>query len=304
MAKNLFNRYIWLVDTIYRAGNITFKEINQKWLRNDMSEGKKYPLKTFHNHRIAIEEMFDINIECDIRNGNKYYIENKDDIEHGTGVRPWLLNTFAVNNLINESHHLKRRIMFEEIPSGQRFLTPMIEAMRDNLCVEITYQSFWRDEPNTFEIEPYCVKIFKQRWYVVARNPYYESLRTYSLDRIQEIRTIDKSFKIPKDFDPDAYFENAFGIIKNEEIKPCVVKIKVFRNQQKYLKTLPLHPSQQEIEITNEYTIFSYYISPTFDFKQEILSHGDEIEAISPEWFREEISETVRNLGNLYHKYD
>ena len=118
MAKDLFNRYIWLVDTIYRAGRITFEEINEKWLRNSMSEGNDLPLKTFHNHRHAIEDMFDINIVCDKKGGYRYYIENADDMEKG-GVRTWLLNTFAVNNLINESHHLKRRIVFEQIPSDR-----------------------------------------------------------------------------------------------------------------------------------------------------------------------------------------
>lgn len=149
MASDLFNRYIWLVDTIYRANGITFEEINAKWLRNNMSEGMELPLKTFHNHRRAIEEMFDINIVCHRRDGYKYYIENADDMEKG-GVRAWLLNTFAVNNLINESHHLKRRIVFEQIPSGQKFLTPLIEAMRDGLAVELKYKSFWLQSGRLF----------------------------------------------------------------------------------------------------------------------------------------------------------
>lgn len=64
MAKGLFDRYIWLIDTIYRAGKITFEEINKRWLRTEMSNGEEIPLRTFHNHRKAIETMFDINIEC------------------------------------------------------------------------------------------------------------------------------------------------------------------------------------------------------------------------------------------------
>ena len=116
MAKNLFNNYIWLVDTIYRAKRITFEEICEKWERNAISDGNELPLRTFHNWRKAIEDMFEINIECDKRNGYSYYIENANDMAEG-GIRNWLLNTFAVNNLINESHHLKRRILFEEIPS-------------------------------------------------------------------------------------------------------------------------------------------------------------------------------------------
>ena len=299
MAKDLFNRYIWLVDTIYRAGKITFEEINERWLRNDMSEGMELPLRTFHNHRIAIEEMFDINIDCDKRNGYVYSIENKDDMERG-GVRSWLLNTFAVNNLINESHKLKHRILFEQIPSGQRFLTPIIEAMRDESTLEITYQSFWREEPNTFEIEPYCVKIFKQRWYLLTFNPFYKALRIYALDRISDLHATGKTFKLPKDFDAQTFFEDSFGIIVDESIEPCVVKLKVSGAKRKYFQTLPLHASQQEIETADDYTVFSYFISPTFDFKQEILSHGDEIEVVSPEWFREEIAGVVKEMDEIY----
>lgn len=136
MTKDLFDKYIWLVDTIYRAGKITFEEINERWLRSRLSEGEDIPLRTFHNWRIAIEQVFDININCNRKGGYYYYIENADDMQKG-GIRNWLLNTFAVNNLINESHHLKRRILFEEIPSGRKYLTPVIEAMRDGL--ELSY---------------------------------------------------------------------------------------------------------------------------------------------------------------------
>ncbi len=58
MAKNLLNKYVWLVETIYKAKKISFEEINQLWLDNDMSEGKPLALRTFHKWRVAIEEMF------------------------------------------------------------------------------------------------------------------------------------------------------------------------------------------------------------------------------------------------------
>jgi hypothetical protein len=299
MAKNILNRYIWLADTVYRAGKITFEEINRKWLRTDWSEGKDLPLRTFHNHRKAIEDLFDINIECD--SYNRYYIENTEDIRNNS-LRAWLLNTFAVNNLINESHDLKNRILFEEIPSGQRFLTTVIEAMRDNLCLAITYQAFWFDTPFSLEIEPYCLKIFKQRWYVVGKNRSINEIRRYSLDRIQEIRTTNETFKLPKTFDAESHFENSFGIIVDPNIPACVVKIKAFGNRRKYLQTLPLHPSQQEIESNPEYSIFQYYMAPTPDFKQEVLSCGAEIEVLSPLSFRNEIAETVNKMKKIYKK--
>lgn len=299
MAKDLFNRYIWLVDVIYRAKKITFEEINERWVRTEMSEGEDLPLRTFHNWRKAIEEIFDINIECNKRGGYYYYIENIEDMEKG-GVRSWLLNTFAVNNLINESHHLKRRILFEDIPSGREFLTPVIEAMRDNRTIRFTYQSYWKDSPNEVEAEPYCVKVFKQRWYVVAYNRIKKGLRIYALDRIKELSVTETMFNYPKEFDPQAYFDASFGIIVDEDYDIERVRIKVFNNQNKYLRALPLHHTQTEIEKTDTYSVFEYVLRPTFDFLQELLSHGGDIEVLSPAWFRDEVQAQVQQMHRFY----
>lgn len=300
-TSNLFNRYVWLVDVIYRTGQITFEQINEKWAHSQLNDGgEDIPLRTFHNHRKAIEQMFDINIECDTHNGYTYYIENADDMERG-GVRSWLLNTFAVNNLINESHKLKHRILFEQIPSGQQFLTPIIEAMRDGVAINMTYQSYWRDEPNDFDVEPYCVKVFKQRWYLVARSPYYDKVMIYALDRVLSLDTTpDRKFKMPKEFNPEAYFYNCFGIITDESLVAQEVSVKVFDNQVKYIRALPLHHSQQEVETTDDYSIFKYYIKPTYDFRQELLSHGAGIEVLSPQWFRDEISNIIKEQATIY----
>ena len=297
MAKDLFNRYIWLVDTIYQAHGITFEEINEKWLRNSMSEGLDIPLKTFHNHRKAIEEIFDINIVCDKRGGYKYYIENADDMEKG-GIRTWLLNTFAVNNLINESHHLKRRILFEQIPSGQKYLTPLIEAMRDGKTVVLRYKSFWRQDEYSVEVEPFLVKVFRQRWYLLARNPRKDVLRIYALDRIRELRQTENTFTLPKDFSPEDYFYTSFGIISPDNCPPEVVKLKVYGTQKEYFRTLPLHHSQEEIENTDEYTVFRYYLSPTYDFIQEILSHGYSVEVLAPKHVRNEVRQHAEVIAS------
>ena len=169
MAKDLFNRYLWLVDTIYRAGTITLDEINRKWLQCEMSNGEEIPNRTFHNHRKAIEELFDINIECDRHNGCNYYIENTEELKK-EGLRKWLLNTFAVNTTLNKSHKLKDKILLEDYPSGEQYLIPAIEAIHNCITLEITYQSYWQDKSYTFQIEPYCIKAFKQRWYIAARS--------------------------------------------------------------------------------------------------------------------------------------
>lgn len=300
MTKDLFDKYIWLVDTIYRAGKITFEEINERWLRSRLSEGEDIPLRTFHNWRIAIEQVFDININCNRKGGYYYYIENADDMQKG-GVRNWLLNTFAVNNLINESHHLKRRILFEEIPSGRKYLTSVIEAMRDGLEIELYYQSYWYEEPSTYTLQPYCIKVFKQRWYVIGFCKERNNIRTFSLDRIQQLTTLDAKFVYPKDFDPVAYFADYFGImIENKKLE--TIRIKVYGMHVQYIRALPLHRSQCEIETTVDYSIFEYRMKPTLDFRQELLSRGADVEVLAPLTFREEMIQSVEKMSSLYNK--
>lgn len=299
--SNLFNRYVWLVDIIYRRERITFEEINDYWQRSSLNlTGDDIPLRTFHNHRKAIEQMFDINIECDKRDSYRYYIENAEDLERGS-VRSWLLNTFAVNNLINESHRLKQRILFEKIPSGQVYLTPVVQAMQENRSLEITYQSFWNDSPSTFEVHPYCLKIFKQRWYMISFSPIRERILTYSLDRVQGMAITDKRFQMPDDFDGESFFANSYGIIVDDEIDAERVRVKVCRSQDRYFKSLPLHSSQEEDEVTTDYTIFRFYIKPTFDFRQELLSYGGDIEVLEPEWLRDEFKEIASEQYKAYH---
>lgn len=299
MTKDLFDKYIWLVDTIYRTGKITFEEINERWLRSRLSEGEEIPLRTFHNWRTAIEQIFDINIECNRKGGYYYYIENADDLEKG-GIRNWLINTFAVNNLINESHHLKRRILFEEIPSGRKHLTPIIEAMRDGVEIELIHQSYWKDRPMAYTVQPYCVKVFKQRWYVTGFCKERNALRTFSLDRIEQLTVLATKFTYPaKKFDPDRYFHDSFGIITDEE-ETDRIRIKVFGKHRLYVRALPLHPSQHEVETTNDFSAFEYYLKPTFDFRQEILSRGPEVEVLSPDYFREELATAIQEMAARY----
>lgn len=296
-AGILFNRYVWLVDTIYRAGRISFEEINERWLRSSLNDtGEDLPIKTFHNHKSAIQQMFDIDIACDRRGGYVYYIEHAEDMEQG-GVRTWLLNTFAVNHLINESHHLKRRILFEEIPSGQRFLTAIIEAMRDSRTIELTYCNFWNAEASTFEVDPFCVKVFRQRWYMVARSVSDGNMRIYALDRIESLRATERSFELPAKFDALAYFADSFGVIIDTEYDVERVRVRIGGIQRKYLRTLPLHASQRECDISEDSSVFEFRLRPTVDFQQELLTHAvhaeGEMEVLEPQWLREH----MKNIG-------
>lgn len=299
MAKNYFNRYVWLIDVISRHGHIQKREIDALWAASSLNDNKDDGIaeRTFHNHRAAILDIFGIEIAYD--RGLGYYIANSEDLD-GEGMRSWLLESMSLSNLLNESADMRSRILFEKVPSSSRWLSIIVDAMRDGKALEMTYQSFNRTEPTTFDTHPYCLKIFRQRWYMLAKTVGKEELRIYSLDRVRDIKILDKPLRLSKDFDAAEFFSDYFGIIIGHNVKPSIVEIKASAEQAKYLESLPLHHSQTVVEATPDYTVFRYCLVPTFDLKQEILSRGATLEVLSPEWFRKDL---IDELHKTLQKY-
>lgn len=300
MATNQINKYVWLVDTIHRAKRISFEDINRRWLNNDMSDGLEIPKRTFHKWRIAIEEMFGLVIENENCGEYRYYILNDDEISRG-GLRTWLVNTVAVSNLIANNQSIKDRILLEDIPSGRTYLPTILEALKENRILHITYQSYWKSEANDFDVEPYCVKLFRQRWYLVARSTYYDKVMIYAVDRMDDVHKTPKTFEYPKDFSPEEFFYGCFGVIADDRTKIEKVELQVTAGQANYLRSLPLHQSQTESYRGDEYSIFEYQIRPTFDFQIEILSHIPDIEVLSPIWLRQEIAGKIGYMNKKYN---
>lgn len=293
MAKNFFKRYIWLVDLINRRKYVSFKEINEAWMRSPLNEtGDPLSERTFFNHKDAIAGMFGIEILNDRSLG--FYIGRSDVGSDETS--DWMLHTLCLNNVLHENADMKDRILMEEVPSSERFLTDIISAMRDFRVISLCYQSFRHPEPFCFNVRPYCVKYFKQRWYLLGDSDL--GLRIYSLDRFVDMEELEEHFEIPKGFDAEEYFGNYFGVIIGEE--PEDVKIRVVPDQVKYFRTLPLHGSQRETVQEDGSSVFSYHIAPTFDFVQEILSHGADVEVLEPAELRESIADIIAGMASRY----
>lgn len=293
MAKNFFKRYIWLVDLINRRKYVSFKEISEAWMRSPLNEtGDPLSERTFFNHKDAIAGMFGIEILNDRSLG--FYIGRSDVGSDETS--DWMLHTLCLNNVLHENADMKDRILMEKVPSSERFLTDIISAMRDFRVISLCYQSFRHPEPFCFNVRPYCVKYFKQRWYLLGDSDL--GLRIYSLDRFVDMEELEEHFEIPKGFDAEEYFGNYFGVIIGEE--PEDVKIRVVPDQVKYFRTLPLHGSQRETVQEDGSSVFSYHIAPTFDFVQEILSHGADVEVLKPAELRESIADIIAGMASRY----
>lgn len=281
MAHELFNRYLWLVDTIRRYGRISRKELNRLWRQSSLSDGSDLPRRTFHNYRQAAEELFGIEIKCD-PSTYEYFIEG--DIEQG-GVSDWLLNTAMTHEVLSGATDLTGRILVEDVPSAREHLAPAIEAIRGSRRIRISYQPYYRSRPSEgIIIEPYFLKLFKQRWYLVGRNIKENKLKTYALDRIGDFLITTDVFVPDESINATEFFRHAFGIVAGLG-EPRNVSIRTDLRRAKYLRALPLHGSQQEY-IHDEYSIFSYRLCITDDFVAELLSYGASIEVLSPKELR------------------
>lgn len=300
-GQSVISKYVWVIDNIYRRHKISFKELNERWIHDtDISRGLDIPKRTFDNWRSAIWDLFHISIVNENRGEYRYYIENEGDINDG-GLRSWLYNTFCVSNAVASSQSVKDRILLEYVPSGQQYLQTIIETMKENRVLNMTYHSFWKDEEKIYDVQPYCVKLFHQRWYMVAQGTYHDGEpRIYALDRIQELTVKDETFEMPKDWDAKEYFDGCFGIITNHQVKKQVIKIKASASQANYIRSLKIHESQEEVERNEEYSIFTFFLRPEFDFQQELLKNGEGIEVLEPQWLRNETGEKIKRMWDKY----
>lgn len=292
-------KHIWLIDTLRRHGKISFRDLSDLWERNkDMSDYKPLHRGTFNRWRKDIREKMCIDIGCLKTGGYLYYITNPDDIDDDK-LRRWMLDTFSVGNLVQENLSLKNRILIEEIPSGLLYLTPIMEAMKGNRILEISYTSFRTGETKTGTIAPYCVKLFEGRWYLLAKPKADDKLKIYGLDRIQSLSILKDTFKLPKNFSATEYFETMYGIVSDNQT-PVRLILRAYTQHKEYLKSLPLHHSQRLIEDHGDYADFELWVAPTYDLIMRLLHDGAWLEVISPERVRKKMKGWIHDMYEHY----
>ena len=304
-TPTLFKEYIWLVNTIYRAGRISLSDINRKWMQTDMSEGMPLSRTTFNRHKDAIEDIFGIYIDCDRRDGYRYYIGNESVLREDT-VQNWMLSTLTVNNLVSESMSLQHRIMLENIPSDGEFLETVIHAMKDGRRIAVRYRRYQSAEAKTFTLSPYCLKLFRQRWYLLGR---FEDggFGMFSFDRMEDITVTDETFKIAPNFDASDFFSECYGVVIGDGSQSERIVLRAFGKEQYYLRDLPLHHTQKELRTNkkmgteeSDFADFELFMRPTADFKGQLLSRGAWLKVLQPQWLADEIRLWHENAVKMY----
>lgn len=299
---SIINKYIWIVGTLLKAGErgLSLKEINEQWVRNnDLSNGEPIPRQTFDRWKGRILDMFGVVIDCRLRGGYRYYIYNPDALQNGELTR-WLLDTYATAGTLTQSMALKDRIIVEEIPSNRDFLTDIIQAMKENRVMQLTYRGFGRDEAHTFPTAPYCLKMFQKRWYMLALSVNEDMLRLYALDRMEDVEFTDERFALPEDFDAREHFSTFFGVVLDWDVAVERVVLRAYSEHAPYLRTLPLHTSQREIGSGDGYTDFELRLRPTYDFVMELLRVGSLIEVLEPQSLRDTMRGWIGDMSRMY----
>lgn len=293
----LFNRYLWLIELLSYSKGLSKNEIDSRWANSVINDDGEttIPRRTFIRMKDNILSLFDIQIVYD-RKEKKYYIEN--DISGCNKNTQFLLSAFAVNQMVSENRDLADRILLEDTPAGSNIFLPEITtAMRENRRLSITYQNYEMQTAREFEIEPYALRYFGRRWYVLAHTDFHDSLYLYALDRMKAVNVTKSTFELPKDFSADDYFSRYFGVIVTDA-KAENIQLKTTDTRAKYLRSLPLHRSQKEIASN----LFELHVVPTDDFINVVRAMGTEVEVISPDWLRKKLLQEAKDMVKKYSK--
>lgn len=291
----IFQQYIWIINTLRQYKKLSLEELNNLWQNDDVNGGAPLSRTTFNRHKDSILDMFGIIIECTTFPGYKYYIANPEVLGDDS-IEGWLFSTLTVSTVLSDSVSLRERILLENVPAGEEFLQTIIQALKANRKLLITYQRFGQDSYEK-TIFPYALKLFHQRWYLLAFTGRHYA--TYSLDRMLAVSLTEETFERPDDFSPEAYFSEYYGILTDDTPMAHVV-IRTYGSTPNYLRTLPLHASQKELQSTDEYTDFSLDIRPTADFINTLLSHSDGLEVLEPADLRLKICKILTRTLNRY----
>ena len=298
MISKTYYRYIWLLNLLLESGPLSFEEICAKWEDNPLSDSQ-LPLRTFHEHRKGINEMFGVVIECDRSKGNVYYVKNRE-VLNDNKLANWLLHNYNVPEDFITYNKMKDRILLEEIPLGGAFVSPIIEAMQENVELIIDYQRY-EGHNETFHIQPYALKVYHRHWYLLGFFKEQNAIRQVALDRILTLNKTHKHFTLPNDFDARKYYAHTVGIFVNEELKPEKVRIRVHGKQVEYMRALPLHRSQQEVLTQHgKFSEFEYKVCLTPELTTQLLSLGEAAEVLLPIELREEIKRRLKAASDLY----
>jgi|NGEPerStandDraft_6_1074524.scaffolds.fasta_scaffold29634_2 predicted DNA-binding transcriptional regulator YafY len=212
-----------------------------------------------------------------------------------------MIEAFDMFNSLNLAQDLTPFINLEKRrPLGTENLYGLLHAIKNKFQIKFSYQKFWEDEISLRTVEPYALKEFKNRWYLLANDLKDYTIKSFALDRFSSLNITAKKFQFPADFDITEYFKHCFGIIRPNNTTPQEVILSFDPFQGKYIKSLPLHESQVIIQDNEDELLIRLTIYVTHDFIMEILSYGESVKVIKPDNLIDNLKTSYQDALNLY----
>lgn len=302
MVTELIGKYIWLLQRIVDASprGLTYPEIARAY---ENRYNQPYPRRSFCNHREAVAEVFGIEIECR-RSDNRYFVAAGEDALSADASAEWLINTFTVSSLLAlGKERLSGRVAVDEVPSGYRFLTRIMQAMQESRVLRIRYRKYDGSEPDERTVHPYAVKEFARRWYLTGWTEERGAERLYGLDRILSLEILPETFRLPEGYEVEERFAESFGPYLPEEGAPVWIRFRATAREARFLADLPLHPSQTvESEEPDGSVILSVRVIPNDSLIMEFCRHGNRIEVLSPASVREAVRVALADSLQIYQR--
>lgn len=293
---NQIRKYVWLIRELHEnSKGLSYEELNDKWreISEDFDDGSDLSKKTLHNWITAIKEVFNIYIENENKSPYRYHID-MDDIGNDE-VATWMMDTISLGSML---HGLRDRVLLTDKPTGHEQLETILTAMERNKTVKVKYSDIWKKETEIFDLEPYWVELSNQRWYVIGHRvgTGEGELSDFCIDRIDDVEEQPgKNFVLPKDKDgytiePHRHYAKNSGL-ETDDMTNVKVLLYAEANQQNYIRTQPLHPSQREVEVGDDYIVFGYTLPKvTYDFVMKILSYTPYVIVKEPKQLANEIA--------------
>jgi predicted DNA-binding transcriptional regulator YafY len=273
-------RFLLIVKKLRNSRYATFSEINEYIQREFelLDTPRNISLRTFQRDLNEIRTIFNIDIKCN--NSNQYFIAE----EENSGFNSRMMEAFDVINSLSAGQQLAPHIILEKrCPLGTEHLYGLLHAIRNCFIVRFAYQKYYEYEISLRTADPYALKESKGRWYLLSKDHKDDTVKTFALDRINDLEIAKKKFIYPVDMNPNEYFKDCFGVITSDESDPEEIVLSFEPLQGKYIKSYPLHESQKILRDTEEELLIQVRLFLTHDLFMELLSYGETVKVIQPE---------------------
>ena len=290
--------YSLIINRLLRKTYPSFDELRE-FLHE---EGFEISHRTLQRQFENVRNDFGVDIRYDNKK-NGYFI----DEEYSNSLHFFLrfIAIIQTADLLKESlkssKDTLRHISFEVDGQvrGVEHLSTILLAIKDRRMLSFEHQNYQTGRKRSFTIAPLLLKEYQHRWYVIGKQDNEKLLRSFGIDRIENVQALPDIFVADPTLDPLKKFEHVIGLLGTEN-HPEEVELQFQASQEKYVESLPLHHSQQVISRNNESVIIRLTVAINYELVQRLLMYGDSVKILKPKHLVESLKASYQKALSLY----